>query len=157
MALIKTVETAALAVRDAPPAATGCGIEFDEPGIELTLPFERPLFIASPTAQVDSMLAPADDHSLDAEALFSQRFVDTAQLAANIRAVVPERSSALLSDIIGLYPVDHGAAEIVAYLALSDDDLSIDLDEADETLLDYHDDAGRPRRARLPRVTVTRR
>jgi hypothetical protein len=154
--LVKMVETTALDVRDIPPGVTECGIQIDEPGVDVALPFERPLYDARPAAGVDSLLAPAEDVPLDAEALFSQRFVDTTRLGDNIRAVVPPRSSALLSDIIGLYPLEHGVAEIVGYLALSDD-LGIDLDEAEETLLHYRDDAGRPRRARLPKVTVTRR
>lgn len=153
--LIKTVETAALAVRDGPPPDVA--IEIDEPGLAIVLPFERPLYDVRPPATVDSRVGPVEDEPLDMNALIGQRFVDTARLADNIRAVVPARSSAQLSDIIELYPIEQGAAEIVGYLALSDEDLSIELDETEETLLDYADDSGRSRRARLPKVTVTRR
>ena len=38
-------------------------------------------------------------------------------LADNIRAVLPEHSAALLSDIVAMYPLEQGAAEIVGYLA----------------------------------------
>ena len=89
-------------------------------------------------------------------ALFSQTFVDQARLADNIRAAVPERGSALLDDIVRVYPVEQGAAEIVGYLALADDDLEVTVDEQDETVIDY-DDGEITRRARLPKVTVTRR
>jgi hypothetical protein len=77
----------------------------------------------------------------------------------NVRSILPERSAALLSDIVDLYPLKHGAAEIVGYLALGDGDVTVEMDDSDETVLDYDDpnDPGARRRARLPKVTVMRR
>jgi flagellar motility protein MotE (MotC chaperone) len=151
--LVRAAETAALACRDAPPPI---GLEIDESGIAISLPFERPLYDATPAARVDSLVQPTDDEQLDVEALLGQSFVDQARLADNIRSVVPARSSALLTDIIDLYPVEHGAAEIIGYLALTDDDLEVTMDEQDETVVEYYD-GDVVRRARLPKVTVTRR
>lgn len=151
--LVRAVETTALACREAPPPI---GLEIDEPGIGIVLPFERPLYDAAPTARVDSLVQPADEELLDVEALLGQSFVDQVRLANNIRSVVPKRSSALLSDIVDLYPVEHGAAEIVGYLALTDEDLEVTMDEEDETIVEYTD-GDAVRRARLPKVTVTRR
>ena len=53
----------------------------------------------------------------------------------------------------------QGAAEIVGYLALDDEDLTIEMDDADETVLEYTDpgDPDVTKRARLPKVTVRRR
>lgn len=92
---------------------------------------------------------------MDVATLLDQSFVDQVRLAANIRSVVPPRSSALLSDIVALFPLEHGAAEIIGYLALTDDDLEVAMDEADETLIEYAE-GDVVRRARLPKVTVTR-
>ncbi|MPZ96436.1 MAG: DUF3375 family protein [Propionibacteriales bacterium] len=152
--LVRAVETAALTIRAQPPRL---GLVVDEPGVEIALPFERPLYDARPAANVDSLLPPATDAELDTDVLFAQTFVDQVRLADNIRAVVPERSSALLGDIIAMYPIEQGAAEIIGYLALHDDDLKIEMDETDETLLDFTGDDDNVRRARLPKVTVTRR
>lgn len=153
--LVRVVETTALEVRDGPPAF---GLEVDEPGLEIVLPFERPLYEQPAAAEVESLIPPAADEDLGADLLFTQTFIDAARLAGNIRAVLPERSSALLADIIEMYPIEQGAAEIVGYLALSDDDLAIEMDENDETLLTYTDpeDPARAKRIRLPKVTVTR-
>ncbi len=63
----------------------------------------------------------------------------------------------MLTDILRLYPVEQGVAEIIGYLALTDDDLEVAMDESDETVIDYADPDGTPRRARLPKVTVSRR
>jgi hypothetical protein len=103
------------------------------------------------------MLAPVDDEQLDVSMLFAQTFVDSARLADNIRAVLPPHSSTLLSDILDFYPVEQGAAEILGYLSLTDEDLAVELDETDEMVVDYAAADGGRRRARLPRVTVSRR
>lgn len=151
--LIRDVEAAALTCRNVPPVF---GLEVDVPGVEIVLPFERPLFDARPAARVDSLLDPDADDAVDVTALFGQTFVDQARLADNVRAAVPRRGSVLLSDIVRLYPIEQGAAEIVGYLALAEDDLEMAVDERDETVIDYRDGDGM-RRARLPKVTVTRR
>jgi flagellar motility protein MotE (MotC chaperone) len=151
--LVRSIEAAALVCREAPPTA---GLEVDEPGVGIGLPLERPLFDARPVARVESLLDPDTDAEVDVSALFGQTFVDQGRLADNIRSAVPERGSALLSDIVRVYPIEQGAAEIVGYLALTDDDLEVTVDEQDETCIDYAD-GGVIRRARLPKVTVSRR
>lgn len=153
--LVRAVEAAALEVRHRPPAF---GLDLDESEVATVLPFERPLYEPPATAAVESLIPPTDDESLDADLLFTQSFIDQARLADNIRAVLPERSSALLADIVAMYPIEQGAAEIIGYLALGDGDLVIEMDETDETLLDYAapDDTGKIKRARLPKVTVSR-
>ncbi|WP_067433333.1 DUF3375 domain-containing protein [Nocardioides jensenii] len=152
--LVRAVETAALVVRDRPPTR---GLDVDEPGLAIALPFERPLYDARPSAEVESLILPSYDAELDTDLLFNQTFVDQARLADNIRAVVPPRSSALLDDIVQLYPITQGAAEIISYLALQDDGLEVELDDTGECLIDYEDPTGQSRRARLPKVTVRRR
>ncbi len=153
--LVRAVEASALACRDAPPEV---GLEVDDPGVGISLPFERPLYDPRPATRVDSLIDPDADTEVDVAALFAQTHIDQARLATQLRSVVPPRSSALLSDIVELYPISQGAAEIVAYLALNEDDLEVAMDETGEMLLEYVDDeADRARRVRLPKVTVTRR
>ena len=73
--------------------------------------------------------------------------------------MLPESSSALLSDVIAMHPIEQGAAEIVGYLALNDEEVTVEMDDADESLLNYSDpaDPDITKRARLPKVTVRRR
>ena len=89
---------------------------------------------------------------------FNQTYIDSARLAANIRSLLPEHSTALLSDIIAMYPIEQGAAELVGYLALADDDIEVEMDDSDETLLEINDpeDPDHARRIRLATVTVKR-
>ncbi len=153
--LVRSVEATALEVRGTPPAF---GLEVDVPGIEIVLPFERPLYQPPAAAAVDSQVVSATDE-VDMDVLFAQTFVDQARLMDNIRGVLPERSSALLSDIVAMHPIEQGAAEIVGYLSVNSDDVVIEMDDANETLLEYDDpfDAHAVKRARLPKVTVRRK
>lgn len=153
--LVRGVESIALELRDNPPTF---GLAVDQPGIEIALPFERPLYQPPVAVAVESQIPPVTE-DVDAEALFAQTFVDQARLAGTIRAVLPENSSALLSDVIAMHPIEQGAAEIVGYLALNDEDVTVDMDDTDESLLEYCDpaDTGITKRARLPKVTVRRR
>ncbi len=147
--LVRSIEVTALACRNLPPTI---GLEVDEPGVRIALLLERPLYDARPSAHVDSLLDPTSEAEADVSALFEQTFVNQARLADNIRSAVPERGSALLSDVVAAYPIEQGAAEIIGYLALTDDDLDVTVDE---TCIGYT--AGEViRRARLPKVTVTR-
>lgn len=152
--LVRAVEAAALDIRATPPTF---GLEVDEPGIDIALPFERPLYQVPATVAVESRIAQATEE-VDADLLFTQTYIDQARLVETIRAVLPENSSALLSDVIAVHPIEQGAAEIVGYLALGDDDVSIEMDDTDETVLDYQDpqDPEITKRARLPKVTVRR-
>jgi flagellar motility protein MotE (MotC chaperone) len=153
--LVRSVEGIALELRAHPPTL---GLTVDQPGIEVALPFERPLYQMPAAVAVESRIAVAVE-KVDAELLFTQTFVDQARLIEIVRSVLPERSMALLSDVIAMHPIEQGAAEIVGYLALNDDEVTVDMDDTDETLLEYGDpaDPGITRRARLPKVTVRRR
>ncbi len=94
---------------------------------------------------------------IDVSALFAQAFVDQTRLAGNIRGLLPPHSSAALEEIVAFHPVEQGAAEIVGYLTLNENDIDVALDESEETLLEYLDPDGGLHRARMPRVTVSRR
>lgn len=158
MDLVRSVETSALALRDAPPGGDEAGLVVDEPGVPIALPFERPLYDLQPDVVVDSMLSPESVEQAELDGLFTQRFVDTARLASNIRTVLPPRSTARLEDIVALYPVQEGVAEILGYLSLGDEDIAVDVGGDDEEItIDYSDVDGELRRVRMPKVTVTRR
>jgi flagellar motility protein MotE (MotC chaperone) len=151
--LVRAIEGCALTVKDDPPDV---GLELDVPGLPIALPMERPLYVVRESAEVDSMLAPVDAEELDLTALLAQTFVDRTRLADNLRALVPEGSAATLSDIVAVHPIEQGAAEIVGYLSIDEDDLRLDMDESVETVIDYVDAEGSSRRVRMPRVTVSR-
>ena len=152
--LVRAVESVALELRDNPP---GFGLEVDQPGVEIALPFERPLYQPPAAVAVESQIH-TETVDVDTDLLFTQTFIDQARLADIIRSALPENSSALLSDVIAMHPIEQGAAEIVGYLALNDDDVTVELDDSDQTLIEYcdPDNPDVTKRARLPKVTVRR-
>ena len=148
--LVRAAEATALELRCDPPDV---GLEcVDDPGIEISLPFERPLYSPPPASEVESLIPPAEDADLEADLLFNQTYIDSARLVWQ-HPRPPARSTALLSwsDIIAMYPIEQGAAELVGYLALSDDDIEVEMDDSDETLLQINDpeDPDHARRIRL--------
>jgi len=153
--LVRAVEAAALDARARPP---DFGLLVDEPGLDIALPFERPLYQMPVAVAVESAVTAATEDA-DTGLLFAQTYIDSARLADAIRATLPENTSALLSDVLVVHPIEQGAAEIVGYLALDDEDLTVEMDDAEETVLEYADPSDRSilRRATLPRVTVRRR
>lgn len=173
MDLVRAVEASAIAVREAPPTDTGLIV--DLPGISIALPLERPLYDPQPPVAVNSMPSPDALDPAELESLFAQRFVDTNRLVENIRSLVPPRTSAALEDIIAMYPLEEGIAELLGYLALDDDGILLEVQsavgesasvsgdeaesdeaESDEVEIDYTDLSGTPRRVRMHRVMVTR-
>ena len=152
--LVRQIETSALQVREG--ELPDLGLELEETSIDVALPTDRPLFTARPAAEVNSLLDPVDTEEVDTSVLTDQVVVDPARLASRIRALIPVRGTARLEDIVTMYPLQHGAAEIVGYLALKDDDLEVTTNEHEETVIQYHE-AGRSMRAVMPRVEVRRR
>lgn len=155
MDLVRAVEASALTVRDAAPRGGELGLVVDEPGVPIALAFERPLYDPQPDIAVDSLPSPSEVDQIEFDNLFAQRFVDTARLTEGIRAIVPPLSAAALDDIVSMCPVQEGVAEILGYLSLSEDDISVDVGE-EEMTIDYFDVSGEARRVRMPSVTVTR-
>ena len=117
MQLIRSIESAALGTREAPPS--GAFMEIDAPSVDVVLPFERPLYEPSRKVLVDDAVETADDADVDASALFGQFFVDKERLQANIDAVLAEAEQATLADVTDAYPLSQGLAEVVAYYQLA--------------------------------------
>lgn len=153
MQLVRGIETAALAVRETPPA--DIGLTVNAPGVPISLPLERPLYDPQPETRVDSFVEPDTSDPADLETLLAQRYIDTARLADTVRELVPPRTSASLSDIIQQRPVQHGIAEILGYLSLDADDIAIRIDD-ETTTIPYDDSAGNPKIVRMRHVTVSR-
>jgi hypothetical protein len=82
--------------------------------------------------------------------------VDKARLTAHIRRSLQVQQQVTLAALIAAQPLEHGLAELVAYLQLGSDMFNVVVDEASEDAIEWHapDDHGSTitRRARLPRI-----
>jgi len=153
--LIRSIEQSALQVRDEPPK--NMGLETNLPGIPIALPFERPLYTKPPTVRIMSDLEKPDDLTGDYSDLLAQQFINSAELADNIRAVLAAKASIDFAELIDFLPIEHGVAELVGYLTLNEDDIDIEFAEEGAVTIEYRTTDGSRKQATLPRVTVRRK
>ncbi|MPZ73961.1 MAG: DUF3375 family protein [Nitriliruptorales bacterium] len=153
MDLLHSIEATALRVRDhgTPPLT----VEIDATAPAVVLPMERPLYTPAASTPIDSTVE-AGDADVDSSALFDQVHVDRALLASGVRRALQHRGQIGLAELVRDTPLEHGLAELVGYLSLTDRAFSVVFDEGTREQVSWHDDAGRERTATLPRVTYVR-
>ena len=152
--LIRGIEQSALAVRSEPPA--DAFLALDEAAPDLELPMERPLYSPPFKARVAQQILAAGDESLAADALFDQVYVDKTVLLSRIRQALQTRHQISLADVLGEWPLDHGLAELVAYLSIASEDDAAVIDDSHKQTLWWTDENGTRREATLPLVVFGR-
>lgn len=158
MDILHGIEAKALALRDRPPQGDVMAIA--EPNASVELPMERPLF--SPARKpliADIELTGAED-DVDPAALYSQVVVDKAQIARHIRQGLQTRNQITLRELVDQQPLEHGLAELVAYLQLGDESFKAVVDESTQERIAWDviaaDGSTLHKQARLPRVIFVR-
>jgi hypothetical protein len=154
MDILRSIESAALAIRDLP--GSGPEMEIDATAVAVVLPMERPLYSPVESAVLADTLITSDDEPLDRSALFEQAYVDPIPLAAGVRRALAGRAHIGLRTIIQEHPLRLGLAELVTYLSLRDDTFEVAFDERVREDISWRDEAGSTRTAKLPRVTFSR-
>ena len=158
MDILHGIESKALGLRQEPPAGTV--MEIAEASAEIELAMERPLFTPAVKPVLTSLALLAGEQDIDAGALFGQVVVDKARLTRHIRHALQDRAQISLSELVATQPLQHGLAELVAYLQLGSDAFNAVVDEDSPEPIAWHATtaAGEPitRSARLPRVIFMR-
>jgi hypothetical protein len=154
MDIIRSIETTALALREAGRVELTC--EVDAPAPTVVLPMERPLYSPPTKATVDSGGLENGDDDFDPAALFGQVHVDPAPLTAHVRRALLQRPQIGLAALVRDHPLEQGLAELVTYFSLGDDSFDVVFDDAREQVR-WLDAEGRGREATVPRVTYSRR
>ena len=158
MEILKGIESKALSLREVPPP--GEIAEIAATGLDIELPMERPLYKPALKAQITDLILEAGEADLDATALFSQVIVNKAELSAHIRRTLQGVSQITLRELCERRPLQHGLAELVAYLELSSKDFSCTIDEAEQDSIVWwgtgRDGVKQQRQAHLPRVIFIR-
>lgn len=154
MQLIRSIESSTLGTRDRPPSGTFMNIA--APGVEVALPFERPLYEPSRRVLVDDDVVAADDADLDADALFSQFHVDKERLVSHIDAVLADVDQATLADVTDAHPLSQGLAEIVAYYQLATESEWASIDSASTQQLSWALPDGSIREATVDQIIFVR-
>ena len=152
--LLRSIERHAVALRDAPGPAPGCGLDALAP--TLRLPMERPLYAPGHETDFTQVVVHDSAVSLDASVLFDQAYVDTARLLDTVRRALRGRDQVALEAVLADHPATLGLAEIIGYLTISTDDVTVVSDESAQALIPYRDSLGRERVVRMPRASFVR-
>ncbi|MGB6223036.1 DUF3375 domain-containing protein [Haloferula sp.] len=159
MDLLHGIETKSLAVRETPPG-TAFFMNIRETSAAIQLPFERPLYTPPFKPDLNTSVLAADEVEIDAAALFAVRFVDKAALSSHIRHALQNTPQVSLRELVESKPLEHGLAEIIAYLEVASGSFKITIDESSEEILVWESlvEGGIPlhKSARLPRVIFVR-
>jgi len=127
MDILHDIEARALSVRERLPPGDFMSIADTAATIEL--PMERPLHTPPVKPLIADIALEPGDSAIDAAVLYTQVVIDKAQLARHIRHALQDRSQISLRELCELRPLQHGLAELVAYLQLASDSFKSVVDE----------------------------
>src|SRR6185437_5803304 len=116
--ILRQIESRALRLREERVPVT---TELDAASPDLVLPMERPLYAPVAKAAIDSSSIQPADEEADLAALFDQVYVDPAPLRRGVLRALLRGSQVGLAELVREHPLQHGLAELVAYLSLTDE------------------------------------
>ena len=150
--LLRSVEATAVEFRQQPPTLT---MELPAMVVEVVLPFERPLYAPVAPVSLDSDDVQVGSGEFEADVLLDQLYVDRDALAHTVRSTLRDRGQIGLAPLIEDRPLQHGLAELIGYLSLTDASFDVVFDDERRDEIGWVDDDAE-RRADLPAVTFTR-
>ena len=140
--ILHEIESHALRLREERIPVT---TELDAASPDLVLPMERPLYAPVARAAIDSSsIRPADEEA-DLAALFDQVYVDPARCAAACSGPCCAAPQVGLAELVRAASAQHGLAELVAYLSLTDEAFRVVFDEQHTEQMRWRDPDGRER------------
>ena len=154
MDILRSIETAALAVRDAPPAGEFTTIAETAAAVEL--PMERPLYSPPVKPVIAGARLESGEAALDTSALFTQFVVDKAALRRHIEQSLLGRAQVSLSQLLRDRPLQQGLAELIAYLELAAERAGTMSDDDTVDVVTWIAANGTRKQASLPIVIFSR-
>ena len=127
---------------------------------DIELPMERPLHIPVIKPLIVDIALESGDADLDATALYSQVVIDKAQLVRHLRHALQDHAQITLCELCERQPLQHGLAELVAYLQLAGDVFKSVVDEETTDVIFWRgigaNGLEQVKQASLPRVIFVR-
>jgi len=154
MDILHSIESRALNLREQRQVAVTTELDAASPAV--VLPMERPLYAPVRKTPIDSGSVLPPDEEADPTVLFDQVYVDPGPLRRGVLRALYREPQVGLTELVREQPLQHGLAELVAYLSLTDEGFRVVFDESRTEQLRWHDPDGRERVATLPRVTFAR-
>ena len=121
MDILQGIEAKCLELREflSDSSETNDFMAIDETVASVELPMERPLYTPPIKPHLPDIEIELGDERLDASALFAQTVVDKTALAQHIRHALQNNSQITLQELCNKRPIEHGLAELIAYLELA--------------------------------------
>jgi hypothetical protein len=154
MEILREIEARAVQLRDRPP--DGPVMELDEMAPDIRLVMDRPLFSPPMRPEIDATIELSRADDIPSDALFDRVYVDKERLGRQIRRLLQRRAQVSLAEVAAAHPLEHGLAELVAYLSLAAADPAALIDERRRESIAWTDVDGRCRQASLPLVLFAR-
>lgn len=149
--LIRGIEKSAVEIAASPPeVADFSEVSALKPAIQLIMGrmlFPIPSDPLELAAVVNEGLADADT-----DALYDQIYVDIRELDANVRQALRIGDQVSLAEVIGLYPLAKGLAEIIGYLSLAVRNPAAVIDDSHEEQLVFTAKDGAARSVTTPKI-----
>ena len=154
--LLDNIDKTALELKDVPPTVSNF-MTID--GIKPTFntPMERPLFSPPVNVVLESFIQMECDVEIDSSALYDLRIVDHEKLENQIDNELRERTQLNLSELIEIYPLKEGLAELIAYFDISEKSNYSIISDIDKDSVSWTDENGINRKAIIPRVIFQQR
>lgn len=158
MDILHGIETKAIALRQSPPPGDLTSIA--EPAAVIELPLERPLYAPARRPLIAEIALQEEGGDIDPSELYDQVVIDKPRLVRHIRNALQARPRVTLRELIEAQPLQHGLAELVAYLQLGADAFRAEVVDGAVDLIAWttmgRDGRSAHRQARLPRIIFVR-
>lgn len=102
----------------------------DQPKVAVNLLMEQRLFSPTRKTRLSSEAPEAGKQDVDVSVLYQQYWVDEQALRKNIRRLLQARPQVSLKEVLEVYPLQQGLAELVAYLNIASKDKQTVINEA---------------------------
>lgn len=150
--LLRSIEHRALLLRGERPDIEMC---IDDTKVSMSLPFERPLFRPSRTADLDDTTVEEGTSELDLDVLDSHAYVDQVALIDRVHRMLGARRHVRLAEVIADTPLEQGLAELVGYFSLADAGFDVVFDDNTRSSVSWDSDEV-TRVADIPDVSFAR-
>jgi len=105
---------------------------------------------------IDTVTLEAGADDADTTALFAQVVVDKGRLRQDLAQALQEHTQISLSELLQLYPLEHGLAELVVWLQIASEQTRCIIDEEKRDVVAWHTDEGWVKQADVPYVLFVR-
>jgi hypothetical protein len=135
--LLRSIEHRAWLLRGESPDIE---MSIDDTKVSLSLPFERPLFRPSRTADLDDTTVEEGTSELDLDVLDSHAYVDRVALIDRVHRMLGARRHVRLAEVIDDTPLEQGLAELVGYFSLDDAGFDVVFDDDTRSSVSWDSD-----------------